>query len=238
MYLTRIAHCLAALAIAALAAGCATTGRGETTAKDPWEGFNRGTFAFNEGLDRAVLKPVAKGYDFIMPGFAKEGVNNFFSNLDDVPTGLNNILQGKAGEGFSDLGRFVVNSVFGIFGLWDVATPLGLEKHEEDFGQTLAVWGVHSGPYLVLPLFGPSNVRDGPARVVTPSWFYGEWIGDGATWGLFTLDVVRTRTNLLQAEGVLQEAALDKYSFIRDAWTQRRRSATFDGSPPRPKEED
>ena len=238
MFLTRIARFAFALALTALATGCATTGRGDTTAKDPWEGFNRGVFGFNEGLDKAVLKPVAKGYDFVMPGFAKEGVNNFFANLDDIPTGLNNMLQGKAGEGFSDLGRFAVNTVFGIFGLWDVATPLGLEKHEEDFGQTLAVWGVNSGPYLVLPLFGPSNLRDAPAKVVTPSWFYGEWIGDEVTWGLFALDVVRTRNNLMQAESVLEQAAIDRYSFIRDAWTQRRRSATFDGSPPRPKEED
>ena len=229
---------IALLAIALALGGCATTGRGETTSRDPWEGMNRATHSFNEGLDRAVLKPVATGYDFVMPRFAKEGVNNFFANLDDVPTGLNNMLQGKAGQGVSDLGRFVVNSVVGIFGLWDIATPLGLEKHEEDFGQTLAVWGVNSGPYLVLPLFGPSNLRDGPARVVTPSWAYGDWMGDGATWGLFTLDVVRSRANLFQAETVLQEAALDKYSFIRDAWTQRRRSATFDGSPPRLKEDD
>jgi phospholipid-binding lipoprotein MlaA len=232
--LLRVALITLALALG----GCATTGRGETSNKDPWQGMNRATYAFNDGLDRVILKPVAKGYDWVMPGFAKEGVNNFFSNLDDIPTGLNNMLQGKFGEGTSDLGRFVVNSVVGIFGLWDIATPLGLEKHEEDFGQTLAVWGVNSGPYLVLPLFGPSNLRDAPAKVVTPSWFYGEWMGDGATWGLFTLDVIRTRANLFQAEGVLQEAALDKYSFIRDAWTQRRRSATFDGSPPRPKEED
>ena len=235
---TSLARIAAALSIAAIVSGCAATGRGETTAKDPWEGFNRGMFGLNEGLDKAVLKPIAKGYDFVMPAFAKEGVNNFFGNLDDIPTGLNNILQGKPGQGFSDLGRFAVNSVLGVFGLWDVATPMGLEKHEEDFGQTLAVWGVNSGPYLVLPLFGPSNLRDGPARIVTPSWFYGEWLGDGATWGLFALDVVRTRTNLLQAEGVLQEAAIDKYSFLRDAWTQRRRSATYDGSPPRPKEDD
>jgi phospholipid-binding lipoprotein MlaA len=237
MVLQRIARLALALVLAALATGCATTGRGETSAKDPWEGLNRGTFALNEGLD-VVLKPVAKGYDFVMPGFAKEGVNNFFANLDDIPTGLNNMLQGKPGQGFADLGRFVVNTTLGVFGLWDVATPMGLEKHEEDFGQTLAVWGVNSGPYLVLPLFGPSNLRDGPARVVTPSWFYGEWFGDGASWGLFGLDVVRTRANLLQSEGVLDAAALDKYSFIRDAWTQRRRRATFDGSPPRLKEDD
>jgi phospholipid-binding lipoprotein MlaA len=148
------------------------------------------------------------------------------------------MLQGKFGEGASDLGRFAVNTVLGVFGLWDIASPLGLEKHEEDFGQTLAVWGVNSGPYLVLPLFGPSNLRDGPARVVTPSWAYGDWFGDGASWGLFGLDLIRTRANLFQAESVLQEAALDKYSFIRDAWAQRRHRAVYDGSPPRPKEEE
>lgn len=234
-FLSRIAPLALALVVAS---GCATTGRGETTNNDPWEGMNRGVYAFNDALDRAVLKPVAKGYDWIVPGFAKEGVNNFFANLDDIPTGLNNILQGKPGSGLSDLGRFALNSVFGIFGLWDVATPLGLEKHEEDFGQTLAVWGLNSGPYLVLPLFGPSTLRDGPARVVTPSWAYGEWWGSDTTWGLFTLDVIRTRANLFQAESVLQEAALDKYSFIRDAWVQRRRSVIYDGSPPRPKEDE
>jgi phospholipid-binding lipoprotein MlaA len=155
---SRFARLIAALFLAAIATGCATTGT--TTNKDPWEGMNRGTYAFNDALDRAILKPVAKGYDYVLPGFAKEGVNNFFANLDDIPTGLNNILQGKLGAGASDLGRFVVNSIFGIFGLWDIASPLGMEKHEEDFGQTLAVWGVNSGPYLVLPLFGPEQ----PAR--------------------------------------------------------------------------
>ena len=232
---SRFARLIAALILAALATGCAT--RGETTGRDPWEGMNRATYAFNDALDRAVLKPVAKGYDFVLPAFAKEGVNNFFANLDDIPTGLNNMLQGKVVEGASDLGRFVVNSTVGVFGLWDIASPLGLEKHEEDFGQTLAVWGVNSGPYLVLPLFGPSNLRDGPARVVTPSWAYGDWLGDG-TWGLFVLDVVRSRANLFQAEGVLQEAALDKYSFLRDAWTQRRRSQVYDGNPPRKKDDE
>ena len=196
---SRFARLIAALFLAALATGCATT-RGDTTGRDPWEGMNRTTYAFNDVLDKAVLKPVAKGYDWVLPGFAKEGVNNFFANLDDIPTGLNNMLQGKVGSGASDLGRFVVNSVFGVFGLWDIASPLGLEKHEEDFGQTLAVWGVNSGPYLVLPLFGPSNLRDGPARIVTPSWAYGDWFGDGGTWGLFVLDVVRSRANLFQGQ--------------------------------------
>jgi phospholipid-binding lipoprotein MlaA len=235
MPLRRPARIAAALLLAALASGCATT----RDNPDPWEGFNRKSYAFNDAIDRAVLKPVATGYVKVVPSFAREGVNNFFDNLDDIGTGLNNILQGKPKDGVSDLGRFVVNSVFGIFGLWDVATPLGLEKHSEDFGQTLGVWGVQSGPYLVLPLLGPSSARDAPARIVDPSWFYSEYVNpESLYWGVWALDKVRIRANLFQAEGVLQEAALDKYSFVRDAWLQRRRSQVYDGNPPRPKEDD
>lgn len=223
-----------ALFFALLVSGCATT-----NGPDPWEGLNRKTYAFNDALDTAVLKPVAQGYVKVVPGFAREGVSNFFDNLDDIGTALNNVLQGKPKEGISDAGRFVVNTVFGFFGLWDVATPMGLEKHYEDFGQTLGVWGVQSGPYLVLPLLGPSSARDAPARAVDPSWFYSSHIKpERAYWGMWTLDKVRTRAGLLQAESTLDAAALDKYSFIRDAWLQRRRSQVYDGNPPRVKEEE
>jgi phospholipid-binding lipoprotein MlaA len=228
---------LAPLFLAALLSGCATTG--ERNPKDPWEGFNRGSFAFNEAVDSAVLKPVARGYQAVIPAFAREGVNNFFDNLEDVGTGLNNLLQGKPKEGASDLGRFVVNSVLGVFGLWDIATPLGMEKHYEDFGQTLGVWGLESGPYLVIPLLGPSSARDAPARVIDPQWYWPKFIErDRVYWSVFLLDKVRIRANLLQSEKLIDEAALDKYSFIRDAWLQRRRNQVFDGSPPRLKEED
>ena len=235
MPLHRLARIAVALLLATIAAGCATT----RDNPDPWEGLNRKSYAFNDAVDRAVLKPVATGYVKVVPAFAREGVNNFFDNLDDIGTGLNNILQGKPRDGVSDLGRFVVNSVFGVFGLWDVATPLGLEKHNEDFGQTLGVWGVQSGPYLVLPLLGPSSARDAPARIVDPSWFYSEYVNpESLYWGVWGLDKVRIRANLFQAEGVLKEAALDQYSFVRDAWLQRRRSQVYDGNPPRPKEDD
>ena len=228
---------LASLLAAFIVGGCATTGGGDP--KDPWEGFNRGSFQFNEGLDQYVLKPVARGYETVVPEFAREGVNNFFDNLEDVGTGLNNLLQGKPREGVTDLGRVVVNSVFGVFGLWDIATPLGLEKHYEDFGQTLGVWGVGSGPYLVIPLLGPSSARDGPAKIVDPAWYWPKLLdNDTLYWSLWGLDKVRTRTNLLKAEKLVDEAALDKYSFIRDAWLQRRRNQVFDGNPPRVKEED
>ena len=228
---------LAPLFFAALLSGCATTG--ERDPKDPWEGFNRGSFAFNEAVDSAVLKPVARGYQAVIPAFMREGVNNFYDNLEDIGTGLNNILQGKPMEGASDLGRFMVNSVFGIFGLWDIATPLGMEKHYEDFGQTLGVWGLQSGPYFVIPLLGPSSARDAPARVIDPQWYWPKFIErDRVYWSVFALDKIRQRANLLQSEKIIDDAALDKYTFIRDAWLQRRRNQVFDGSPPRLKEED
>ena len=227
---------VAALLLAWLASGCtAMTDRAE--AYDPWEGMNRKTFAFNDALDRAVMKPVAQGYQRVTPGFVREGVNNFYGNLEDVGTGLNNFLQGKFGDGLADTGRVIVNSVFGVFGLWDVATPLGLEKHEEDFGQTLGAWGFAPGPYFVIPLLGPSTVRDAPARLVDPSVYYNEFLPDRAYWSWWGLDKVRTRANLLKAESVLEQAAIDRYTFIRDAWLQRRRNQVYDGSPPREKEQ-
>ena len=229
---------LAPLFFSILLAGCATTG-GERDPKDPWEGFNRSMYGFNEKLDQVVLKPVATGYVKVVPSFAREGVTNFFANLEDVGTSLNNFLQGKAGQGASDAGRFVVNTVLGVFGLWDIATPMGLEKHYEDFGQTLGVWGVGPGPYLVLPLLGPSTARDAPAKVVDPSWYYSSAVDNTWTyWGLWSLDKVNQRAILFQSEKVLDEAALDKYSFIRDAWWQRRQNQVFDGNPPRAKEDE
>jgi phospholipid-binding lipoprotein MlaA len=217
-----------------LMAGCATT----RDNPDPWEGLNRKTYAFNDALDRAVLKPLAVGYQKVTPAFAQEGVNNFFDNLEDIGTSLNNFLQGKPKEGLSDAGRFLANTVLGVFGLWDVATPMGLEKHYEDFGQTLGVWGVAAGPYLVLPLLGPSSARDGPARLVSPEWYYTDYINpERLYWGLWAFEKVRTRANLLKSESILDQAALDKYTFIRDAWLQRRQNQVYDGSPPREKEE-
>jgi phospholipid-binding lipoprotein MlaA len=233
-----VLHRLLALLLAAAAlGGCATTNSG--SGADPWENFNRKSFAFNDALDRHVMKPVATGYEKVVPGFAREGVNNFFDNIQDIGTSLNNFLQGKPGQGASDAGRFLVNTTLGVFGLWDVATPMGLEKHDEDFGQTLGVWGVQSGPYLVLPLLGPSSARDGPARLVDPAWYVNSYVDpESLYWGLWGLEKVRTRANLLKAESLVNEAALDKYSFIRDAWLQRRRNQVFDGNPPRVKEEE
>lgn len=228
---------LCALAFALLLNACATTGAGDP--HDPWEGLNRKTFAFNDAIDRAVLKPVAQGYQNVTPPFVRDRVNNFFDNIYDVETSLNQVLQGKLPDGINDFGRFFVNTVFGGLGLWDVATPLGLEKHHEDFGQTLGVWGVPSGPYFVIPFFGPSTVRDAPAKAVDPKWYYSYAIDNNAVyWSAWSLDVVRDRANLLKAEGIIEQAAFDRYTFIRDAWLQRRRSQVYDGSPPREKEEE
>jgi phospholipid-binding lipoprotein MlaA len=228
------------IAIAALAAasGCAAL-PGPAHKQDPWERYNRAAYALNDTVDKHLLKPVAISYAESTPDFFREGVSNFFGNLQDLGTGANNLLQGKFREGISDLGRFAFNSVVGIGGLWDVATPAGLEKHNEDFGQTLGWWGVPSGPYFIIPLLGPSTLRDAPARWVDPSFAYNRGIEDIAVRNtLFGLDLVRTRADLLKAEKVLDEAALDKYSFTRDAWLQRRRNHVHDGRPPREPEDE
>jgi phospholipid-binding lipoprotein MlaA len=220
------------LFIAALFQGCATTG-GHANA-DPWEGFNRGAFAFNESLDGHVVRPIARGYVSVTPSFVRAGVNNFFGNIADAWTSVNQLLQGKPHQAVSDMGRFILNTTVGVLGLWDVASAAGIEKHEEDFGQTLAVWGVPSGPYLVLPFFGPSSARDGPALLVNPVWtaYKDAFNSEPAYWATLGLDAVRIRANLLPADKVLDEAAIDKYAFIRDAWRQRRRSQVYDGNPP------
>lgn len=201
---------------------------------DPLEGFNRAIYTFNDKFDRYLLKPVAKGYRFIVPDIARRGVSNFFSNLGDPANMLNNLLQGKFVDGASDLGRFVINSTIGIGGLFDVAGHIGLEKHDEDFGQTLAVWGVGEGPYLVLPVLGPSNIRDGVGLV--PDWYMNptEYMEEQSTANkLLVLKVINRRDQLLEATDILEQAAGDDpYTFVREAYRQRRRSLVFDGNPP------
>jgi phospholipid-binding lipoprotein MlaA len=222
---------LPALAALLLAGGCATTGAHDPS--DPWEGLNRKTYAFNDALDRAVLKPAAKGYVNVTTPFVRARVSSFFANLADINTGLNDVLQGKLPYAINDFGRIVVNTTFGVGGLWDVASGLGVDKRDEDFGQTLGWWGVPPGPYFVIPLLGPSTARDAPARIVDPQYFYSRAIDDSAlAWGLWGLDVVQTRAQLLKASNVLEQAALDPYLFVRDAWLQRRLNQVYDGKPP------
>lgn len=213
-------------------AGCASA-PGRTTNDDPWEGFNRGVYKFNDTVDRATLKPVAKVYKKITPQWIRMGVGNFFANLGYPVTIVNQFLQGKPKTGLKDTGRFLVNSTLGVGGLVDVATPVGLQSNDEDFGQTLAVWGVGSGPYLTLPFFGPSTLRDAPSRAV--DYFLGPLtyveIPWEAEWTMRAVDLVHTRAELLSLDPTLQRT-FDPYAFMRDAWIQQREFNVFDGNPP------
>jgi phospholipid-binding lipoprotein MlaA len=222
----------AAALIAMLAAGCAAT-PGRTLADDRWEGLNRGVYKFNDAVDRAALKPVAKGYRKITPHWMRVGISNFLGNLEYPATVVNQFLQGKAKMGLRDTGRFLLNSTLGLAGLFDVATSVGLEANDEDLGQTLAVWGVGSGPFVNLPFFGPSTLRDAPTRVVDfffdpITYIDAPW---EAVWGERVLDVVHSRSELLPLDGTLQRT-YDPYAFIRDSWLQQREFAIFDGNPP------
>ena len=220
----------------ALMAGCATTQQTERVAKiDPFESVNRAVFTFNENADEYVIKPVAEAYQFVLPDFVRTGVTNFFSNIGDVFVAVNNLLQGKPGNAANDIGRFLVNSTIGILGLFDVATEAGLEKNKEDFGQTLGVWGVPSGPYVVLPLFGPSSVRDTAGLALdikTDFILNSNQLNHDQKVGSTVLRVVNQRANLLEASQLLEDAAFDKYSFLRDSYLQRRRNQVYDGNPP------
>lgn len=194
---------------------------------DPWEGFNRAMFSFNDGLDRAVVKPVTQGYRYVTPEIAQTGVNNFFENLRDVRTMINNLLQGKVHNALEDFSRITFNTTFGIGGLIDVATPMGIPKNQEDFGQTLGYWGVSSGPYVVLPLFGPSTVRDTVGMV--PDWYLDPvtYVDDrGARNSLRAVRLIDTRSQLMNAERIISG---DRYVFIRDAYLQRREYLINDG---------
>lgn len=217
-------------ALSGLLGGCATSGN----PKDPIEGFNRAMFAFNEGLDKAIIKPVAQGYDAVLPTPVRTGVTNFFGNIADLFIGVNNLLQGKPDQAVSDLGRVLINSTVGILGLFDVASEAGLEKHEEDFGQTFGRWGVATGAYVVLPFFGSRTVRDTAGLVLDVAADPVANVDHVATRNaLLVLRVVDTRADLLPADKVIEEAALDKYTYIRDGYLQRRRSLVHDGNPPR-----
>lgn len=227
-------------ALLVVLSGCASLPPGaRPVAHDPFERANRSVFAFNDGLDRAVTKPLAQGYRAVVPEFMRRYIGNFFGNLGDVFTSANQLLQGKPVLALSDAGRVLVNTVFGFGGVIDVASDLGLEKHREDFGQTLGRWGAGSGPYLVLPVFGPSSVRDGLGLGVdlAADPLQGVFRDVDLAWAA-AARVVDTRERLLSAERLVEGAALDRYSFLRDAYLQRRRSQIHDGDPPPLDEED
>jgi len=202
--------------------------------RDPYESLNRKVFEFNDQLDAHVLKPAAETYQKVVPGMVRTGVSNVLGNLGDVWSAVNQLLQGKPGQAGAMTMRVITNTFFGIGGLFDQATELGLERHSEDFGQTLGRWGVPPGPYIVLPLLGASTARD---TVATPVDLYASMdtqlvSGTSATLGVSVVKVVNTRANLLGASQLLDEVALDRYSFFRDAYLARRRNQVYDGNPP------
>ena len=226
-------HRLSQLALAAslLLVGCASAPTANP--KDPWESMNRSVASFNDKLDDNVLKPVATGYRNVVPDLIQTGVRNVFNNFADMWSTVNNLLQLKPLNTAESLGRVIVNTVFGIYGIFDVATYIKLERHPEDFGQTLGYWGVPSGPYLLLPLFGPSTLRDGASLPVDFAVSPTQYIDDIPTRNqVFALRLVSKRAELLKSGNMLEQASIDKYSFTRDAYLQYRRSQIYDGNPP------
>lgn len=224
---TLVVEAFAAVAVIAGVTGCAADP--ERKAADPLEPMNRAVFSFNEGLDRHVARPVATGYTKITPAPLRTAFSNFFSNLGDIGNFANNLLQFKITAATEDLMRFTFNSTFGLGGLLDWASPAGLPKHHQDFGLTLGHYGVPAGPYLVLPLFGPSSVRDASGWIFTSALSPTAYLPVEAGAPLFGLNVVSARADMLGATDLLEQAALDKYSFVRDGYMQRRVYLLNDG---------
>lgn len=234
---------VAALALAVVA-GCATAppaaDRHTAGPKDPYEPFNRKVFAFNDTLDTYALKPVATAYTKVVPSPVRTGVHNFFGNFSDAWSAVNQLLQGKPSDAGSMTLRVLTNTTIGIGGLFDPATSLGLERKSEDLGQTLGVWGLEPGPYLVLPLFGSSDIRDAVA-LPADTYVSPALLASGKYWkelGIDTIGVIDTRAGLLGASQMLDELAFDRYTFMRDAYITRRRSLVYDGNPPDLPEDD
>ena len=220
--------------------GCATVPADSgNDSRDPIESFNRQVFEFNEVVDRAVLKPVAQAYEYVLPEPVRDCIGNVFSNFREPSNAVNNLLQGKPIDAVSDTCRFVVNSTVGLLGCFDPARQMGLEKHNEDFGQTLGRWGIGSGPYLVVPILGPSTVRDAIGIYGAEPYLDINFYIDNVRVrnAILGTRVVNQRAELLQTDDLISGAALDKYRFIRDGYLQRRRSLVYDGTPPPAAEE-
>jgi phospholipid-binding lipoprotein MlaA len=228
--MSRFCFALAALLLFALG-GCATTP--DRDPRDPFEGFNRSVFSFNESVDKTVLKPVATGYEEVVPQFVRDRVDNFFGNLGDAWSAVNLLLQAKPVPALETGMRFAFNSTLGLGGLFDIAGDAGMERRTEDFGQTLGRWGVGSGPYLVLPILGPSTVRDTGALAADFQAAPGAWFQERRDQvGVSVLQVISTRARLLSATRQIDDIALDKYLLIRDGFLVRRRNQVHDGNPP------
>lgn len=236
---------LAAWSALALTLGCTTSPSRITEPSDPLEPFNRAVFRFNDDFDKAFVQPAAKAYQAVTPAPVDRGITNFFNNLADIRSFVNNALQFKMGRAGSDVGRLFINSTVGVLGFYDVATNVGLPSYKEDFGQTLGYWGLDSGVFIMLPLLGPSSVRDvfgeagdvftDPLFHLDPVFGFDE---DGVYWGLIALRLIDRRADLLTTTEILEEAAIDPYSFLRDAYLQRRHSLVHDGNPPKSEGQD
>ena len=220
-----------AVVLCLLLSACATPMAERSDPRDPYENLNRKVFVVNQVFDQVLLKPVARGYSNYAPNFIQTTVGNFFGNLADVWTAVNNFLQGKPREGIQDTGRVAVNTVFGVAGLADVATKLGFPKHQEDFGQTLGVWGVKPGPFVMLPLFGPSTMRDAVAK---PLDLYADPLNlstrADVEYSLRAMRLVDDRARLLPTTDMIEKVALDPYQFVRDAHFQRREAKVNDAN--------
>lgn len=237
-----------ALAAALVAGGCATTsGAGGPAAAqasapskaDPWERLNRRVFAFNEALDEAVLQPVARAYRSAVPELVRTGVDNVFGNVADAWSAVNHLLQGKGRDAFEMTVRFTTNTVWGIGGVFDIASEAGIERRSEDLGQTVGRWGIGPGPFLMLPVLGPRTVRDTAALPVDRLASLSSFVSPAsASYGVVALEVVHVRAGLLSTGNLLGQVALDKYSFVRDAYLAKRRNDVYDGNPPEEPEED
>lgn len=223
-------HVLVAALSLVLLSGCSSTAT--TDAGDPHEAVNRKFYAFNDTLDKNILEPVAKKYASVTPDPVRESVTNFFDNVSYLNTIANDLLQGKLSDFVSDSGRFVVNSTIGIGGLFDPATDLGLNQHDEDLGQTFGVWGAGEGAYLTLPFLGPSSYRDVSSPVMGMLLNPLTYLAAVVTVPVGVVNAVNTRANLLDASRIRDQAALDPYTFVREAWRQQREYQIYDGNPP------
>jgi len=229
-----LAFLLILVVVVGLLTGCATVASPTGETQDPIEPVNRSVYTFNEYLDRYVGKPVADGYVFVTPEFARQGVTNFLDNVRYLNVILNGFLQGKVKQGFSDTGRFLVNTTVGVGGLFDVATMWNLEKHDEDFGQTLGVWGLGEGPYLMLPAFGPSTARDAPGLAIGAFANALFFVTGPVALAINGVGFIDKRARADQAIQTRNEMAVEPYVFTREAYLQHRRFLIYDGNPPLP----
>jgi phospholipid-binding lipoprotein MlaA len=230
---------LGVLIISNVLSGCSTTPTTQSSTNDPWEGWNRDVHGFNKDVDDAILKPVAKGYQEITPNPVDESITNVFSNINDIGVTINDFLQFKFLQGGMDASRFLINTTAGVAGIFDVAKLIDLPKHDEDFGQTLGFWGVPSGDYMVLPFLGSSNPRDTVGLIgdalfnpLTYVSFFGGFAANAATSAATAVDVTDTRSDLMSSEKILNEASVDRYDFVKNAYKQRREYLIHDGNPP------